>query len=214
MPTLILEDQFTTGGTWTASAGTPVIGSSPAPPDGGNSLECNAAGDYVYWDIPNSGYTRCVWGVWVYFDTFPATTTTHCFKLDSGPSEGWLSTEASGQLVGNSSGTPTIAGFTVAGAVAIDTWHWLQIMYDVSANPWEMRLNVNGTVGSGTGAAAASNLNPGIFLLGNTAGGNAYTVYFGHPKAGVAADDNDWWAVPSAVETQSYYASRRRATRR
>lgn len=198
MPTLIFQDQFTTGGTWNTSNGTPVIVSSPVPPDGGKALECNAIGDYVFWNIPDSGYTRCVWGCWWQCTSFGIAT--HSFKIDSGTSEGWLSlNDTSGEFFIIATGTPAMSSVFSGVTPLINTWYWLQLMLDVSANPWELRFKVSGTVISTTGAAAASNLDPGIFLLGNTVGGSALTQYYAHAKAGVAVDDNDWWDAPAGA---------------
>lgn len=201
MPTLIREEKFVSGATWDGSADTPTIGASPAPPSGGNSLQCNAIGEYVYWLIPDSGFTRCVLGTWVWVDTDP-TVDSLCFKIDAGPSEGWFGLHPvvdAGKIEWyiRANGTPSMGNIYSAPAqFNLQEWTWCQVMYDVSANPWELRSKVGSTVVSTTGAAAASNLNPGLFLLGNTAGGSAYTVYFGHMKAGVAATDDDWWDAP------------------
>lgn len=200
MPTLIAEDTFETGGTWNGSAGSPTIVTTPVPVSSTRSLECNAIGEYVYWNIPDSGYTRCVFGVWVRWDTFPTSTTTRVFKIDSGPCEGWMRQDNSGNANIIGDGTPGIGVTYLGQNLVVDTWYWCQIMFDVSANPWEIRGKVdNYTVISNTGAATATNLNPGNFLLGNTSGGEALTVYYSHAKMGVATDDNDWWTAPTGV---------------
>lgn len=196
MPTLITEDTFESGGTWDGSAGTPVIVSSPVPQSSTRALQLNAIGEYVYWNIPDSGYVRCVLGAWIRFPSFPATNDTHVFKLDFGPTEGWMVVNTSGQPYIRADGTPTMGSQYHSADLVADNWYWTQLMADVSANPWELKLNIGGTVTTTTGAAAASNLNPGIFLLGNTTGGDAITVYHGHAKMGVASDDNDWFAEP------------------
>lgn len=205
MPTLISEDKFETGGTWDTSAGTPTIVTTPVPVSSTRALECNAIGDYVFWNIPNSGYTRCVMGAWVYLVAAPPSLVTRIMKVDSGPSEGWLKfgTPLARPEIA-SDGTPTIGPVTFATDYPTATWQWCQVMYDVSANPWEIRGKIAADpVVSNTGAAAASTLDPGIFLLGNTAGGNTLTVYFGHIKMGVAADDDDWWPEPSSGSSLS-----------
>lgn len=203
MPTLIFEDKFDTGGTWDVSAGTPTIGTSPAPPSAANSLQLNAIGEYVYWNIPDSGYTRCVLGVWVYVNAI-GTVDTKLFKIDAGPSEGFFHlhpTSPTWEYMIQGFGVPTMvaANGGIPSATAIQTWVWCQVMFDVSANPWQLQGNAHSTVASTTGAATATNLNPGVFLLGNTVGGDTLTVYYGHVKAGVAVDDNDWWSEPTAT---------------
>lgn len=200
MPSLIGQDLLNSGGTWTSSSGTPTIVSAPAPPSALNSLLCDANNDRVTWQIADVGYTRLVLACWINFASFPGSVT-RVFKIDAGLSEGWVAQQASGQPSVSSDGTPTITRVFSGVDYQLNTWYWTQVMYDVSANPWEVRLNANGTVVANTGAAAASNLDAGNFTIGNTGIGDTITVYYGHIMMGVAADDNDWFAQPSFLST-------------
>lgn len=208
MPTLVFEEKFEGAGTWTGSAGSPTIVSSIQPPSGGKSLQCNAIGEYVYWDIPDNGYTRVVLGVWVQWDTFPAASITRAFKIDGDTTEGWCRISSSGEpnIIGD--GSPSMSSTFLGSNLSTDTWYWCQIMFDKSANPWELRAKINSTVISTTGAAAASNMNTGNWLLGNTAGGEALTVYYGHAKMGSAASDDDWWDTPTDPGTSILFPHR------
>jgi len=93
--------------------------------------------------------------------------------------------------------------------MTIGIWRWVQLMYDVSANPWEMRYKPESqAVVANTGAASASNLNPGLVALGETGGvGEATTQYFGHVKIGIAANDDDWWDTPSGAQPSARWLS-------
>lgn len=199
MPTLILEDKFADLANWTTN-GSPTVVSSPAPPSGGNALEINVLDEYVQWPIPDTGITRLVLGLWWQAGSWPVSAT-RAWKIDAGPTEGWVRLRPNGETQIQSDGTPSIAGFFSTEVMDIGTWRWVQLMYDVSANPWELRYrNSTGTVVSGTGAAAASNLNPGTVTLGETGGvGSATTQYFAHVKVGTAATDDDWWDMPTQV---------------
>lgn len=195
MPTLIFEDEFGTFGTWNGKSGSPTILTSPAPASGWRTLELNALNEFVFWNIPDNGYTRVVFGVWLRFPAFPSVTGTRVFKIDYGLTEGWMRITASGEPIIRADGTPTMSDANSGLNLSLNTWYWTQLMADVSANPWELRFKLGSTVIQTTGAAAASNLNNGNFLLGNTSG-ESLTFYYANPMMGVAADDDDWWGQP------------------
>lgn len=195
MPTEIFEDQFGTFGTWNGKSQSPTLLTTPAPATGWRTLEISALNEFVFWNIPDNGYTRVVFGVWLRFPAFPSATGTRVFKIDADTTECWMRITSSGEPIIRADGTPTMSDANSGINLSLNTWYWTQLMVDVSANPWQFQFKRGSTVVQTTGAAAASNMNNGNFLLGNTSG-ESLTFYYAHPIMGVAADDNDWWGEP------------------
>lgn len=219
MPTLIHQDKFDTGGTWNLTEGSPTIGSSPATPIGGNSVELNpaAAAESIRYNVFDNTQSRVVVGLWVRFSAFSSSGESRFIGVwgGTGTTFGLMRILPSGStgLIGD--GTPTIPNAYRSGAdLSLDTWYWMQMMFDKTADPWELRGNIEGfSVWNTTATATAGTFPSTAYVkIGTDLTTNTYTMYVGYLKIGTAASDDDWWEEPSGdigkrVEALSWLGS-------
>ena len=187
---------------WTSSSGTPSRVSSPLHGYETKSLEINpsAASEYVYYAAFGGSPTRVVAGFWVRQPSFAADIKLA--KIDTGTGEAWIKITSGGELYIVGEGTPSMSSALSGYNLTVDTWEWVEMMVDKSANPWEYRLRVNGSVASTTGAAAASNCGSDFVLLGTTAT-ETYTAYYSYLNYGTATTDDSWLGEQSGPPVAS-----------
>lgn len=88
----------------------------------------------------------------------------------------------------------TLATDSTAIAISANTWYWVEMIYDVSANPHELFLKVGGTTVSTTSAVAATTVESAQLLGQFTP---SKTFHYGLWKYGSAASDSDWLGEPT-----------------
>lgn len=203
MPIVQFTDTFATQA-WLADAGSPTRVPLPVQPPSSQSLEISttAALEYVYYNPFGGTPTRVVGGFFFRYNSLPGGDA-QIAKLDMGPAEGRLIMQASGRPFIIVDGTPTMASVDLGRDLVANRWYWAELMADKSANPWEFRANIDGTVISTTGAAAASNCGSDFMLLG-TNRTDTETVYLSYLKYGRAFGDSDWFGPPGDATNLIY----------
>lgn len=191
MATILVTDDFSAQN-WSVSGGTPTRVSSPLHAYDPMSLQINPSGaaEYAQYAPFGSTPTRVVAGWWWRIEGTPGSTQV-VGAIDMGSCQGLLAIKNTGQMFIRADGTPTISEVATGFSPSLSTWYWLEFMVDKSANPWEIRSNLNGTVSSGTGAQAASNCGSDYVVLGSELS-STYTAYYAYLNYGTAANDSDW----------------------
>lgn len=212
MPTIQRVDDFVTQN-WSTSSGTPLRVATPLHAQEKSSLEIStsAALEYVIYSAFGGTPTMVVCGFWFYLNALPAANTMIA-KIDMGPVEGRIRTNPSGQLYIAGDGTPTMASAFLANNLSIQTWYWIELLVDKSANPWVLKANRDGNIASTSGAVAASNCGADFVMLG-TNGAETLTAYYSYLEYGTANNNTDWLGAPSRplmlpADHPEYYAAK------
>jgi len=196
MATIQVVDNFSTQA-WASSSGTPVRGTTFLHGNEPNSLEISttAANEFVYYSNFGGAPTRVMTGFWFYFSSFPGADA-QIAKIDVASCEARLIMQSSGEPYIKADGSPTMASQLYGSNLSTGTWYWVELMLDVSANPWEFRAIIGATTLSTTGALAASDGGNGFVLLG-TNRADTITCYYSYLHYGTATGDTDWFGEQS-----------------
>ena len=216
-PTMLYHEAFTDE-LWTNSfQGTPTLIPWTSGPVQQNtvsgqpsSLQINPAGatEYVFYESFSSfgeSPTRICAGFWFYLNALPAANREIAAVSINLSDEAVVGVSSAGEIwISRDGGT----GLTGTGKIIpIQTWVWVELMVDVSANPWLLGVQVDGASETWiTNASAATNLNSGHLHIGPT-GSTTLTAYYGLPHYAIPTTDYGWMGAQTWPWALSYVGS-------